>query len=67
VYLQGLDYPGEWTKYALPVTAFGSYTVTMICWGDNAIPYHLRLYLTPQSGGDTQVIDFQFLGKGCFV
>jgi hypothetical protein len=67
VYLRGLDYPGEWTKYFLPVFDFGSYNVTMSCWGDLGVYYHLRLYIIPQSGGDTQTIDFEFVGNGCFV
>lgn len=67
VTLQGLDYPGEWTEYTAPVTAYGRYAVTMLCWGDTGIAYRLRLYITPESGGGTQTIDFEFLGKGCFL
>lgn len=64
--LVGLDYPGEWTEYEMNVPAFGTYSIIMLCWGDYNVPYHLRLYVTPALGGDTQTIDFEFLGKGCY-
>lgn len=67
VTLQGLDYPGEWVDYTLPVSAYGSYSYSMICWGDYGVTYTFNLYFIPDSGGDTQVITVSFVGKGCFT
>ena len=64
--LEGLDYPGEWTEYNMNVSAYGTYSFLMLCWGDFNVPYHLRLHLTPALGGVTQTIEINFLGKGCF-
>ena len=63
--LEGLDYPGEWTEYDMNVSAYGTYSFLMLCWGDYNVPYHLKLYLTPAAGGITQTIDIEFTGKGC--
>jgi hypothetical protein len=67
VALQGLDMSGEWTEYTLPVAAYGSYSFSMICWGDYGVSYSFNLYFTPESGGDTQAITVSFVGKGCFT
>ena len=64
--LEGLDFPGEWTDYNMNVSAYGTYSFLILCWGDFNVPYHLRLHLTPILGGTTQTIDINFLGKGCF-
>ncbi len=63
--LEGLDYPGEWTEYTMNVSAYGTYSFLLLCWGDFGVPYHLQLHLTPILGGDTQTIDINFVGKGC--
>ncbi|MCK4350278.1 MAG: hypothetical protein KAX13_05430, partial [Candidatus Krumholzibacteria bacterium] len=39
--LEGLDYPGEWTEYNMNVSAYGTYSFLMLCWGDFNVPYHL--------------------------
>jgi hypothetical protein len=65
--LQGLDMSGEWTEYTLPVSAYGSYSFSMICWGDQYVPFSFNIYFTPESGGDTQAITVSFTGEGCFL
>ncbi len=65
--LQGLDMSGEWTEYTLPVANYGSYSFSMICWGDLGVPYSFNLYFTPEAGGATQAITVSFVGKGCFT
>ena len=67
VTLRGLDTPGEWVEYTLPVTAYGSYSYSMICWGDYGVHYSFNLYFIPDSGGTTQVITVSFTGLGCFT
>lgn len=67
VTLKGLDTPGEWTEYTLPVTAYGSYSFSMICWGDLGVTYTFNLYFMPDSGGETQSITTSFTGTGCFT
>jgi hypothetical protein len=64
--LEGLDYPGEWTEYNMNVSDYGTYSFVLLCWGDFNVPYHLKLYVKPILGGDTQTIDINFIGKGCF-
>ena len=51
--------------YDMNVSAYGTYSFLMLCWGDYNVPYHLKLYLTPAAGGITQTIDIEFTGKGC--
>lgn len=63
--LEGLDYPGEWTEYDMKVSAYGTYSFLLLCWGDGGVPYHLQLHLTPALGGETQTIDINFIGEGC--
>lgn len=67
VALQGPDYPGEWVEYTLPVSAYGSYSYSMICWGDYGVSYTFNLYFIPESGGATQAITVSFVGLGCFT
>lgn len=67
VTLRGPDFPGEWVEYALPVSEFGSYSFSMICWGDLGITYTFNVYFVPDSGGETQSITTSFTGTGCFT
>ncbi len=67
VVLQGLDISGEWAEYTVPVVNYGSYSFSMICWGDQYVPFSFNLYFTPESGGDTQTMTVSFTGKGCFT
>ena len=67
VVLQGLDMSGEWTEYTLPVTAYGSYSFSMVCFGDLNMPYVFNVYFIPKSGGTQQMITVSFTGKGCFT
>jgi len=67
VTLYGLDSFGEWVEYTLPVTAYGSYSFSMICWGDLGVTYTYNVYFIPESGGDTQAITASFTGTGCFT
>ena len=63
--LYGLDYVGEWTQYDVPATSFGTYSVTIRCWGNANVPYHLQLVTIPGDvDGIPQTIDFEFIGKG---
>jgi hypothetical protein len=65
--LQGPDYSGEWVEYTLPVSAYGSYSFSMICWGDLNVSYIFNIYFIPDSGGPQQMITASFTGKGCFT
>ncbi len=65
--LQGLDISVEWVEYTLPVSAYGSYSFSMICWGDLYVPYTFNVYFIPESGGFQQQISVSFTGKGCFT
>lgn len=63
--LYGLDYAGEWTQYELQATGFGTYGVTMRCWGEANVPYRLQLVTIPADvDGIPQTINFDFIGKG---
>ena len=62
--LAGLDYPGEWTTYYVPVPDYGYYKVNLVCRGDWAVNYQIRLELYPQTIGDPQTIQFHFTGLG---
>lgn len=64
--LEGLDAPGEWTQYIMPTLPFGTYKVTLRCWG-NEIPYHLQLATFPVQGEEPQTINFAFTGLGTSV
>jgi hypothetical protein len=61
--LDGLDFPGEWVEYSLPVLPFGTYQVHLRCWGD-PVPYMLHLMTYPAQGEEPQTIAFDFTGKG---
>ena len=64
-YLEGLDYPGEWTQYQLQTTGYGTYQVTLKCWGALNVQYSLQLVTMPVQGDNpSQTIDFSFIGRG---
>ncbi len=65
--LQGPDYPGEWVEFTLPVSVYGTYNFSMLCWGLNDITYIFDVYFIPDSGGDIQSITATFVGAGCFT
>jgi hypothetical protein len=67
VTLHGLDSEGEWVEYTMSVAAFGSYSFSMICWGDLGVTYTYNVYFTPVPGGDPQAITASFMGTGCFT
>jgi hypothetical protein len=61
--LYGLDYPGEWTRYALPALEAGRYAVVVKCWGPLQTPFHLQVVLEgPQTS--SQTVDLNFIGRG---
>jgi hypothetical protein len=62
--LKGLDCAGEWTQYKLEVTAFGTYSFTVRCWGDSNVEYKFRLTTAPIEGEEPQSIEFRYTGKG---
>jgi hypothetical protein len=62
--LKGLDYAGEWADFYLQAPAFGTYAVTIRCWGDLNVPYHFHLVTLPLQGEDPQTIEFTYWGKG---
>jgi len=61
--LYGLDYDGEWTRYALPALEPGRYSIVLKCWGALGTPYKLHLTLDnpPRS---PQMIELSFTGRG---
>jgi hypothetical protein len=62
--LNGLDCSGEWVLYRLPALPFGTYHVTMKCWGDAGVPYHLELVTMPVQGEQPTTISLDFTGLG---
>jgi hypothetical protein len=63
--LYGVDTVGEWVQYELPGALYGTYTVTMRCWGDPNVPYVLQLVTLPSDPEDVpQAITLEFIGKG---
>jgi hypothetical protein len=62
--LIGLDYPGEWTKYNVPVEDYGYYAARMLCRGDLNINYIIRLEVYPPAIGMPQTIEFSYTGRG---
>jgi len=63
--LVGLDYPGEWVKYTISITAFGIYSPSIVSRGDIGQKYSLSMEITPSGeAGPIQTINFSFNGKG---
>jgi len=62
--LLGLDYAGEWAGFQVAAAAFGTYTVTMRCWGNLNVPYHFHLHVLPVQGEEPQTIEISYIGKG---
>jgi len=62
--LLGLDYAGEWAGFQIAAAAFGTYTVTMRCWGNLNVPYHFHLHILPVQGEEPQSIEISYTGKG---
>ena len=62
--LLGLDYAGEWAGFQIAAAAFGTYTVTMRCWGNLNVPYHFHLHILPVQGEEPQSIEISYVGKG---
>ena len=51
--LYGLDVPGEWTQYEVPVAQAGTYEVGIVCQGGLAVDYGLRLVFTDITGTES--------------
>lgn len=62
--MAGLDYPGEWATYYIPIPDYGYYQVNLVCRGDWAVNYQIRLEMYPQTIGTPQTIQFNFTGLG---
>lgn len=62
--LLGLDYPGEWAEFAVPAAGFGTYALSMRCWGNLNSPYLFHLVTRPVQGEEMQTITLSFVGKG---
>lgn len=62
--LMGLDYAGEWAQFQVAAATFGTYTVTMRCWGNLNVPYHFHLHIMPVFGEEPQSIEISYTGKG---
>jgi hypothetical protein len=62
--LLGLDFPGEWAEFQVPVSAFGTYLLSMRCWGNENAPYLFHLVTTPVAGEEPQTITLSFAGRG---
>ena len=62
--LLGLDYAGEWAEFQVAAATFGTYTVTMRCWGNLNVPYHFHLVTLPVQGEDSQTIEISYIGRG---
>jgi len=62
--LLGLDYAGEWAEFQVAAATFGTYTVTMRCWGNLNVPYHFHLHILPVQGEEPQTIEISYIGKG---
>jgi hypothetical protein len=62
--LIGLDYAGEWAAFQVSAASFGTYTVTLRCWGNLNVPYHFHLMTLPVRGEDPQTIEISYTGKG---
>ncbi|MFA4947795.1 MAG: hypothetical protein WC674_04700 [Candidatus Krumholzibacteriia bacterium] len=62
--LLGLDYEGEWAEFQVPASGFGTYLLSMRCWGNLNSPYLFHLVTKPVQGEDPQTITLSFAGKG---
>ena len=62
--LIGLDYAGEWAEFRVSASPFGTYTVTMRCWGDENVPYRFLLATYPARGEDLETIEISYTGRG---
>jgi hypothetical protein len=62
--LVGLDWVNEWTEYDLTVHEFGNWTVEMRCRGELGVHFTILLTLTGVQSGNSQSIDFEFVGDG---
>jgi hypothetical protein len=62
--LLGLDYAGEWAEFQVSAATFGTYTVTLRCWGNANRPYHFHLVTMPVRGEDPQTIEISYTGLG---
>jgi hypothetical protein len=61
--LGGLDCPGDWVRYPLTLNAYGTYSVTVRCWGVLNAQYLLHL-IVEDFEQNAQVVDIAFTGKG---
>jgi len=62
--LLGLDYAGEWAEFQVPASAFGTYLLSMRCWGNENAPYLFHLVTRPVAGEEPQTITLSFAGRG---
>jgi hypothetical protein len=62
--LVGLDAAGEWAQFQLFTAEFGTFSVTMRCWGTLNVPYRFNLVTVPAEGEIQQTIQLNYTGKG---
>ena len=62
--LMGIDFEGEWAEFQVAAPQYGTYTVTMRCWGDLNVPYVFELVTRPVCGEDPQAFTLSYIGKG---
>ncbi|MCX5752159.1 MAG: hypothetical protein NTW97_00795 [Candidatus Krumholzibacteria bacterium] len=62
--LIGLDWAGEWAQFQVSAATFGTYAVSLRCWGNANVPYHFHLITLPVRGEDPQTIEINYIGKG---
>lgn len=62
--LVGLDAAGEWAQFQLFTAEFGTFSVTMRCWGTLNVPYRFNLVSVPDEGESEQTIQLSYTGKG---
>jgi hypothetical protein len=62
--LLGLDCAGEWAQFQIAAATFGTYTVTLRCWGNLNVPYHFHLAVMPVQGEDPEIIEISYIGRG---
>lgn len=65
--LQGPDFMEEWVEFSMPVSIYGTYDFSMLCWGLSGVSYSMIVYFIPDSGGDIQSTTTTFVGAGCFT